>query len=119
MKKQQQGFSLSGLIYWGIALSVLFLLGAKIIPTIVEYQKTVSAIKKTSENVASNASIPEVRRAYAKIAVIDSLELRPDELDIQSNQGDRVVISFAYDKKIPLVGPASLLIEYRGSTARK
>jgi hypothetical protein len=29
-----------------------------------------------------------------------------------------VEVSFAYQKKIPLVGPASLLIDYEGSTAR-
>jgi hypothetical protein len=39
------------------------------------------------------------------------------DLDISSVNGE-VEVSFAYDKKIPLVGPASLLIEYQGSTAR-
>jgi hypothetical protein len=27
-------------------------------------------------------------------------------------------VSFAYDKKIPLVGPASLLLEYTGTTSK-
>ena len=30
---------------------------------------------------------------------------------------DQVVVSFAYDKEIPLFGPAYLLIKYTGSSA--
>ncbi len=29
---------------------------------------------------------------------------------------DQVVVSFAYDKEIPLFGPAYLVIKYRGSS---
>jgi len=31
--------------------------------------------------------------------------------------GKDMEISFSYEKKIPLVGPANLLIDYRGGTA--
>jgi hypothetical protein len=34
-----------------------------------------------------------------------------------TKQGDKVVVRFAYDKEIPLFGPAYLLIKYRGSSA--
>jgi len=113
--KYQRGFELSSLIYWGIALALVALLGMKVVPTFVEYKKTVAAIKKTVGNVPQEASVPEVRKAYDKFAAVDSLELKAADLDI-SKDGGKIVISFAYDKKIPLFGPASILIEYQGSS---
>lgn len=115
MMKYQRGFELSRLIYWGIALSLVALLGMKVVPSVMEYYKTVSAIKKTVGNVSPGASVPDVRKAYDKFAEIDQLEMKAADLDI-SKDGGNIVISFAYDKKIPLFGPASLLIEYRGSS---
>ncbi len=38
------------------------------------------------------------------------------DLDV-TKQGDKVVVNFAYDKEIPLAGPAYLLLKYRGSSA--
>ena len=34
-----------------------------------------------------------------------------------SGRGDQMEVSFAYQKKVPLYGPASLVIDYKGSTA--
>jgi hypothetical protein len=40
------------------------------------------------------------------------------DLIISRGENGETEISFAYEKKIPLVGPASLLLEYEGSTAK-
>ena len=37
-------------------------------------------------------------------------------VDEARRHGDKVVVSFAYDKEIALAGPAYLLIKYRGSS---
>jgi hypothetical protein len=46
------------------------------------------------------------------ISSINSRDLIIEKIDGQTE------ISFAYEKKIPLVGPASLLLEYEGTTAK-
>lgn len=115
--KYQRGFELSSLIYWGIALGIVGMLAAKVVPSVIEYHKSVSAIRKTVENVSQSATVPEVRIAYAKYAEIDHLDLKGEDLEI-TKVGGQIVITFGYDKKISLFGPASLLIEYRGSSQK-
>ena len=56
--------------------------------------------------------------AYARQAEIDhTSDIKPEDLEI-SKEGNQIVISFAYDKRIPLFGPVSLLIDFEGSTAK-
>lgn len=114
--KYQRGFSLSGLVGWGIALALLALIGMKVVPSTITYYQTLAAAKKVVSGAQSGATVADLKKAYGRFAEIDHLELRPEDLEI-SKDGGQFVISFAYDKKVQLVGPVNLLIEYRGSTA--
>jgi Domain of unknown function (DUF4845) len=110
----QRGISLVGLIFVLAILGVLGVLALKIVPTVTEYM----AIKKAIM-IAKNAgsSVPEIRASFDKQAdtsYIDSIAGK--DLTIV-NSGDGFVVSFSYEKKIPLVGPASLALDYEGSTA--
>jgi len=116
MLNDQRGVSISGLIYWGILLALLATLGIKVVPSVIQYYKTLAAAKKVVSAAQPGATVVDLRMAYDKFADIDQLDLKGAELEI-TKEGGQVVISFAYDKKIPLVGPASLLIEYQGSTS--
>lgn len=115
MMKYQRGLSLSGLIYWGIALGIVGLFAAKVVPSYVEFRKAVSAVKRTVADVPQSASVPEIRKIYSKHAEIDNLDLRGEDLDI-TKEGGNIVINFSYDKKIHLFGPMNVLMEYKGSS---
>ena len=41
--------------------------------------------------------------------------MKHQDLVIEKRQDGQTVISFQYEKRIPLFGPASLVIDYRGS----
>lgn len=117
MKKNQKGVSLSGLMLWGFVLAMVALVVIKIAPTAIEYYKIQKDIKAVAAAAAPSATVPELRAAYSKFAEIDHIsDVRPEDLDI-TKEGNQIVISFAYDKRIPLFGPVSLLIEYHASTA--
>lgn len=109
----QQGFSLLGML---LSLSMIGLIGLLAVrggSSIVEYWavgKTVSAAKAVSKTPA------EVRVMFDKLAAagyIDSIEGK--DLKIEG-AGDSMEVSFSYQKKIPLIGPTSLLIDYKGSS---
>lgn len=113
--KKQRGISLIGLILVLAVLAGVALLGLKIVPTVTEYSAIKTAIDKAK---SSGSTVQEIRSSFDKqadVAYITSISGK--DLDI-TKSGNEVEISFAYDKKIPLVGPASLLIEYSGTTAR-
>lgn len=113
IRRDQQGLSLVGLILLLAIVGVIAVLAMKIVPTATEYfsiKKAISSVK------AGGGSIPEMRAAFdrqAEVGYIDAISGR--DLDIVKN-GDDAEISFAYQKIIPLFGPASLLIDYAGST---
>lgn len=114
--KFQRGVSLSGLMYLGIVFAAVALLLMRVAPSAIEYYKLKKDTKATVVNLQPGATVSDVRKAFAKYAEVDHLDFKPEELDI-SKENDLVVISFAYDKKIPLFANVSLLISYSASTA--
>lgn len=115
---KQKGISLSGLMVWGFILALVALVLIKVAPSAIEYYKVQKAIKSVVQNSSPNATVQELRVAYAKYAEIDHIsDVAPSDLDI-SKEGGQIVISAMYEKKIPLFGPVSLLIDYQASSTR-
>ena len=58
----------------------------------------------------------EFGQAFGKFADIDQIsDVTPTDLDI-AKEGNQVVISVAYEKKVKLFGPVSLIIDYAADT---
>ena len=113
---RQHGISLVGLIVVLAALGFIGVLGLKIVPTYTEYRAIQNAIV-TAKSIGGN-SVVEIQKAFdasATTGYISSITAR--DLVITREDGG-LEVSFAYDKKIPLVGPASLLLEYAGTTSK-
>ncbi|OGS99220.1 MAG: DUF4845 domain-containing protein [Gallionellales bacterium RBG_16_56_9] len=111
---RQRGITLIGLVFVLAVLGVIGVLGLKVVPTVVEYYSIQKAVASAR---TAGSTAPEIRAAFDRqtdVGYIDSISGRDLEI---SKDGDSIEISFAYPKKIPLFGPASLLIEYEGSTA--
>lgn len=114
--KYQRGVALSGLLLWSFVIILVAVLGMKIIPSAIQYYKTKKDIKAVIAQVTPDSTVADIRKAYDKFADIDVLEMPSSQLDISKENG-RVVISFAYEKRIPLFANISLVIDYEGSTA--
>ena len=114
--KFQRGVALSGLIFWGVVITLVAVLGMKVVPTTVEYYKILKDIKATVNKVGPDATVADVRRTFDNFANIDQLDFKPEQLDVSKEKG-KIVVSFDYDKRIPLFGNVSLVINYKGSTA--
>jgi len=112
---KQAGVSLSGLIFVLAILGFIGVLGMKIVPTYSEYRAVVAAIKTAK---ATGGSVREMQQSFDNSATVNYISsISGKDLVIAKDNGE-TEISFAYDKKIPLFGPASLLLEYAGSTAK-
>lgn len=110
----QRGFSLSGFLSSVLIIMVVGFLLIKIMPGLLEYwaiDKAVSASKIMAKTPA------DVRAHFNKIAAAGNIEIiEGKDLDI-TGTGDEMQIGFAYQKKIHLVGPASLVIDYQSPAA--
>jgi hypothetical protein len=111
---RQRGVSLLGTIFVLAILGMLGVIALKVVPTVTEYMTIKKAIVKAK---ADGTSIPDMRLSFDKQAdtgYVDAISGK--DLEIVKT-ADGFEISFAYEKKIPLVGPVSLAIDYEGSTA--
>lgn len=113
--QRQKGISFIGLI---LTLGLLFLaalLAMKVTPTVIEFMSIKKAIVSAQ---ASGTTVREIQTAFDKQAEIGYFDaISGKDLSIVRN-GETMDVSFAYSKKIPLFGPASLLLEYEGTTAK-
>jgi Tfp pilus assembly protein PilE len=115
-KKNQTGVSLGGLIIVLVVLALLAVLGMKVVPTWTEYLSIKNAITTAK---ASGTTVREIQSSFDKQAEVGYISsITGKDLEI-AKEGDEYQVSFAYEKKIPLAGPVSLLIDYVGSTANK
>jgi len=111
--RKQRGLSLSGLILALIVIGLAAVLGMQVVPAVVEFQSIKKAIADARNKGSSAAEIEAAFNKQANAGYITSI--RGKDLTIVRENGEYVV-SFAYDKKLPLIGPASLLLEFSGST---
>lgn len=111
---KQLGVSITGLIFVLAIIGGIAVLAMKIGPTVTEFM----AIKKAIVSAKSSGSSPaEIRSSFDKNAEVGYIEsINGKDLEITPQNGT-LEVSFAYEKKIPLVGPASLVLDYQGTTA--
>ena len=109
----QRGVSLSGLIFVLAVLGFLAVFGMKVLPTFSEYRSILDGIKVAK---ATNGTIREMQQAFDKNADINSVTAITGKDLIISKETGETEISFAYEKRIPIAGPVSLVIDYAGTT---
>ena len=110
LKSKQRGVSFLGLLVIGGLLAVAGVIAAQVVPTLIEYQAISKAVNKAREG----RSVPEVRSIFDKATSIDDIKsVSGKDLEV-TKEGDKIVVSFAYEREIHLAGPAYLTLKYAG-----
>lgn len=105
---------MSGLLMASVVLAMVALLGMKVAPAVIEYLQIVKAVKKVAGD--GGVTVAQVKIGFDKQANIDNIKvINSSDLEI-SKEGGRLVISFAYENRIPLFGNATLLLDFQGSS---
>ncbi len=111
---KQAGLSFVGFLIVAAVVVFFAVVGMKVVPTVLEYTAVQRAVKKSANEGGETPA--EIRRKFDQYAAVDDIaSIKGSDLDITKQNGS-VVVSFKYDKKVPLFGPASILIEYEGSS---
>ena len=110
MKIKQTGISFIGVLFVVGVLAFAGVIAAQAMPTVLEYQTIVKAATKAKEG----SSVVEAKAIFDKAAQIDDIKsIAGKDLDV-TKEGDKTVVSFAYNKEIHIAGPAFLLLKYAG-----
>lgn len=109
----QRGVSLSGLIVVLAGIGVIAIFAMKVFPTFLEYRAIKNSIVAAK---ATNGTVRDIQSSFDKNADINTITaIKGTDLIISKETG-QTEISFAYEKRIPLAGNVSLVIDYAGTT---
>ncbi len=113
-RRRQTGLSLLGLLLASAVIVVVVLVALRVVPSALEYRAIVSAVNKVGNSGASSPR--DVQVAFDRFAAIDDIKsIGGKDLVVERQPDGTMFVSFQYEKRIPLYGPASLLIDYQGS----
>lgn len=116
--RRQRGITLIGLVFWAIVIAFAALLVMKVFPTLNEYWTIQRAVEKIAAD--NPATVLEARKAFERQKSVEYsiTSIGPQDLDV-TKENDKLVIRFAYDKEIELMGPVFLVIKYQGEGRAK
>lgn len=110
-KSKQRGITFFGLVFVGAVVAVSGVIAAQVFPTVVEYQAITKAVNKAA---TEGGSVGDIRKSFERMQAVDDFKsVWPNDLEI-TKEGDKVVVGFAYQREIHLVGPAWLTLKYAG-----
>jgi len=113
VRARQRGFTMFGLIFWACMIGFLAYVAVRTLPTVNEYM----TIQRTVDKIAAAPAptVADIRTAFDRQKEIEySIQsISGKDLEI-TKENDRVVVSFAYDKEVPLAGPVYILLKYQG-----
>ena len=109
-RSRQTGLSFLGLLVVGGLLAMGGVIVAQVVPTAIEFQ----AVLKAASKATQGTSVAEVRSIFDKAAAIDNIKsVNGKDIEV-TKEGDKIVVSFAYQREIHLAGPAYLTLKYAG-----
>jgi hypothetical protein len=109
-RKQQRGLTFLGLLVVGILLALAGVVFAQVVPTYIEYL----AVQKAVDKASAGETVAEVRSIFDRAATIDNITtISGKNLEV-GKEGNKVVVSYAYERDIHLTGPAYLVMRYTG-----
>jgi hypothetical protein len=115
LRQRQRGVTLIGLLFWAVLIGFVALVGMRVFPTLTEYWTIQRAVNKVAQE--GGTTVPEIRAAFERQKQIEYSITSIGGQDLEITKiNDKVVVSFAYNKEIPLIEPVYLLIKYRGTS---
>ena len=109
-RSRQRGISFIGLVVVGALLAMAGVVAAQIFPTYVEYL----SIQKAANKAQEGNTPAEVRMIFDKQSAVDDFKSVSGKDLVVTKEGDKVVVSFEYQREIHLTGPAWLTLKYAG-----
>lgn len=114
---QQRGLSLSSLLVWCVVIVLVVTTAMKVVPSLIEYQAVLKTVKTVAAEATEGVTVSDLKASFKKYAEVNNFSSVTANDLVISKEGGKVVISFSYEKKIPLFWNASLLIDYNGSSS--
>jgi hypothetical protein len=119
MKNRQRGISPVGVLIFGAFFGFVLLLAFRTVPAVTEYFAIQRIIRLVAAEGDAGAPVVELRRSFDRRSQIDDVAtVTGADLDI-AKPGGKVVIDVEYERRVPVAGNVSLVIEFRATSAEQ
>ena len=114
---KQGGVSLVGLIVTLAVLGFLFVMGAKLIPTYIEYFSVKKIFASMEQAGDFKGTVREIRSSFERRNAIEDVKnVKQDDLEI-TKEGGETVVSVSWSVKVPLVNNISACLDFSVTSA--
>ena len=114
--KNQRGITLIGMVVACIVIVIVAIGGLKIAPAYIEYFKVKKAVVAIAQS-NRGGTVGEVRYAFQLRAAVDDIDvIGPKDLEI-TKEGNEVVVSANYSRRIPLFANINVVIDFSASSS--
>ena len=111
MGRNERGLTILGFLFVAVVVVTVALVGFRVMPAYVEY----FAVKKALEQALDESptgNIQEIRRSFDRKTSAGYIEsVRPSDVQV-SRDGNRLVASVSWQRILPMVANASILLDF-------
>jgi sensor histidine kinase regulating citrate/malate metabolism len=117
-RKRQRGLSMLGFLFVAAVVVISVMIGFRVLPSYIEYYSVTQALERALVDAKDLNSAAEIRSAFQKRADAGYIEsVSGKDVDVVKNKND-VTASATWSRKLPLVGNASLWLDFEASATR-
>src|SRR6266498_4105429 len=111
-QRKQKGLSITGFLFVAAVLVVVAMVGFRVTPAYIEYYSVQKALQRSLDEAKDRNSTREIQGAFQRFADSGYIEsVRGGDIEV-TKQGNGIVASVSWTRKLPLVANASLFLEF-------
>ena len=113
----QRGMTLTGFIFVAALVMVVALVGFRTVPSYIEYYTVTKAVEGALAD-AKDLTPQQIKRNFDRRIAADYVDsVRTTDLEI-TKDGNQIVATVSWQKKLPLVANVSLLLDFEAQARR-
>jgi len=117
-RRNQKGLSITGFLFVAMVLVIFAMVGFRVAPAYMEYYSVQKALQRALDEARDRGSLREIQTSFQRFAdsgYIDSV--RGADIEV-TRQGNEVIASVSWTRKLHMVANASLFLEFEATAAR-
>ena len=116
-RQAQRGLSMIGFLFVAAVVLVTALIAFRMIPSYIEYYTVQKALEGALAD-SNDLSVATIRRAMDRRLAADYAEVvSGKDVDV-TRDGNKIVASVGWEKKLPLVSNVSILLDFYATASR-
>ncbi len=117
-RRKQNGLSIIGFLFVAVVLVIFAMVGFRVAPAYIEYYSVQKALQRALDESKDRGSAREIQNAFQRFADSGYIEsVRGADIEV-TREGNEIVASVSWTRKLHMVANASLFLEFEAVAAR-